>query len=112
MTIALPLVVLALAASSPRSTVVHFLQPASPAELCAQLTPRYRKELDRQYGPCLQTVGQNPKATGLVFVRTSVTGTKATVEVRYTFRARRYHERLTLLLRSGRWRIDDAKLLT
>src|SRR4051812_34749711 len=97
--------------SSPKTTVTHFLQPASPGDLCAQLTPRYRKALDRQYGPCLQTVGQNEKVTGLRFVRAHTGTTRATVEVRYLFRGRRYQERFNLVRLSGRWRIDNAALL-
>ena len=111
MTLPLALAVLAAVAPGPRTPVVHFLQPASPADLCSQLTPRYRKELDRQYGPCLQTVGQNPKATRLVFLQMHATGAKGTAEVRYTFRGRRYHERFTLVRLNGRWKIDDARLL-
>jgi len=112
MNLAPTLAALALAlVSSPRTTVAHFLQPDSPADLCAQLTVRYRKRLDRQYGPCLRTVGRNEKATALVFVAVRATGPKATAEVRYTFRHRRYHERFALLLQQGRWRIDDARLL-
>ena len=109
--LALAVAVLTVAAPGPRAPVLHFLQPTSPADLCAQLTPRYRKELDRQYGPCLQTVGQNEKATALVFVRVHATGTRGTAEVRYTFRHRRYHELFSLLLQQGRWRIDHARLL-
>src|SRR4051812_36183658 len=97
--------------SSPRTTVTHFLQPASPADLCGQLTPRYRKTIDTQYGPCLQSAGQNPKATRLRFLRVHTGGATATVEVRYLFRGRRYHERFTLVRLHGRWKIDDARLL-
>src|SRR4051812_10847674 len=90
--------------STPRTTVTHFLQPSSPADLCGQLTPRYRKAIDSQYGPCLQSAGQNPKATALRFVRVRAGAAKATVEVRYLFRGRRYHELFTLVRLDGRWK--------
>ena len=105
------LIALALAAPGPKTTVEHFLRPASPADLCGQLTPRYRKTIDTQYGPCLQSAGQNPKATQLRFLRVHTGGARATVEVRYLFRARRYHELFTLVRLNGRWKIDDARLL-
>ena len=44
--------------SSPRTTVTHFLQPTSPADLCAQLTPRYRKELDGSTGRASRPSGR------------------------------------------------------
>jgi hypothetical protein len=42
MTVALVLAMLAIAAPSPRTPVLHFLRPSSPADGCAQLTERYK----------------------------------------------------------------------
>ena len=92
--------------------MLHFLRPSSPADGCAQLTERFKEQLDRRYGPCLTSIGLNPPATGIAFIRVKIAGAKATAEVRYGFRGRSYHELFSLLRQRLRWRIDDARLLT
>ena len=96
------------AAADPRVPVRTFLLRPTSAKACAQLSPRYRKHLDRQYGPCTTAITANAKVGRLRISNVRVHGGKATLEVHYLAGNRSLAERFTLVLLNGAWRIDNA----
>ncbi len=109
--VAAPAAAATAASSTPQQTVVRFLAPKSPADGCAQLTARYRRELDRRYGPCTTAITANPKATHIRFSNVQLRGSHATLDVHYRAGGHALAETFVLLRQSGRWRIDGARPL-
>jgi hypothetical protein len=95
--------------SGPTLTVKRFLVWTSPKTACAQLSTRYRKQLDAKYGPCVQAIQQNPSATRVRFSNVKITGAKASLHVSYIVRGRTVKEVFALAKQGGRWLIDNAR---
>jgi hypothetical protein len=104
------LATLAVAAAppNPRLPVTTFLVQATPAKACAQLSPRYPKQLDRRYGPCTTAIKANPPVTHIRISNVHVAGRKATLDVHYLAGGRPLAERFVLVVLDGAWRIDGA----
>jgi hypothetical protein len=98
----------AVAIADPRAPVKTFLLRPTPAKACAQLSPRYRKQLDRRYGPCTTAIKANPPVTRIRVSNVHVAGRKATLDVHYLAGGRPLAERFVLVLLDGVWRIDGA----
>jgi hypothetical protein len=98
-------------AGSPRDAVLRVLVPRSARDVCAQFTDAYRRKVDAQYGPCLDIMRTQPKATRIRFTSQHVTGDHASIRVAYDFRGRRLRELYSLVRRDGRWRVSDTRLL-
>ncbi len=109
--LSLPAAAAVAATGTPQQTVARFLAPKTPADGCAQLTARYRRQLDRRYGPCVTAITANPKATRIRFSNVRVHGDRATLDVRYRAGTRSLAETFVLLRQAGRWRIDNARPL-
>lgn len=101
-----------LGAHDPRRPVLRFLVPRTPRDACAQLTARYRRSLDRQYGPCLTAVRANPPAKHIRFSAIHVNGARASLHVRYRSGSRTLFELYLLVRQNGRWLINGARLLS
>jgi hypothetical protein len=102
------LAVVAAAVADPRVPVRTFLLRPTPAKACAQLSPRYRKQLDRQYGPCTTAITANPRVTRIRMANVRASGRRATLDVHYLAGGRTFAERFTLVLLAGAWRIDNS----
>jgi len=111
LTLVVAIALAAAGARTPQDAVHRFIQPRSPKDACAQLSPAYRKATEARYGPCLAGMSIQPKATRLVISQVHVTGTHATLVAAYSANARRFRERYTLARVKGVWLITGAKQL-
>ena len=102
------LVVLA-GAKTPHAAVLRFIENQSPADACAQLAPAYKKAIAKQYGPCLEGMQIQPKATHVRTSRERIHGTKATVDASYDANGQHFKERYTLVRSHGIWLITGSK---
>jgi hypothetical protein len=108
--IAVLAVALALAgAHSPKEAVQRFIENRSPADACAQLAPAYKAAIQSQYGPCIQGMKIQPKATHIQVSDQKIKGTKATVEARYVANGTKFHELYTCAMAHGIWQITGSK---
>jgi hypothetical protein len=106
--LAIGLVALA-GAKTPHDAVIRFIENHSPADACAQLAPAYKASIQKQYGPCLQGMKVQPKATHVKTFGEKITGSKATVDASYDVSGGPYKERYTLIRSKGIWLITGSK---
>jgi hypothetical protein len=100
---------IATGAHSPKEAVQRFIENRSPADACAQLAPAYKKAIQAQYGPCVQGMQIQPKATHIRVYNQKVNGPNATVEARYDANGTSFHERYTCARSHGVWQITGSK---
>jgi hypothetical protein len=96
-------------AHSPKEAVQRFIENRSPADACAQLAPAYKAAIAKQYGPCLQGMQIQPKATHIRVYDQRITGAKATVQARYDANGSSFHELYRCALMHGVWLITGSK---
>jgi hypothetical protein len=96
-------------AHSPKEAVQRFIENRSPADACAQLAPAYKASIQAQYGPCLQGMKIQPKATHIQVYGQKIKGSKATVQARYDANGSSFHELYTCALAHGIWQITGSK---
>ena len=101
--------VLLAGAKTPHAAVPRFIENHSPADACAQLAPAYEHAIAKQYGPCLQGMQIQPKATHVRTSRERVHGATATVDASYDASGRHFKERYTLVRSHGIWLITGSR---
>ena len=100
---------LAAGAHSPKEAVQRFIENRSPADACAQLAPAYKAAIQKQYGPCIQGMKIQPKATHIRVYDQKIKGAKATVQARYDANGASFHELYTCALSHRVWLITGSK---
>ncbi len=98
-------------AKTPHAAVLRFIENHSPADACAQLAPAYEQAIAKQYGPCLQGMRVQPKATHVHTSRERIHGSTATVDAAYDANGQHFREIYTLVRRHGVWLITGSRQL-
>jgi hypothetical protein len=106
--LAIALILLA-GAKTPHEAVLRFIENRSPQDACAQLAPAYAKAIAKQYGPCLQGMKIQPKATHIRTYDQKVRETKATVDASYDANGAHFTELYSLEKTHGIWLITGSK---
>ncbi|HZQ80346.1 MAG TPA: hypothetical protein VFB25_00060 [Gaiellaceae bacterium] len=106
--LAIALVLLA-GARTPHDAVLRFIENHSPKDACAQLAPAYERAIAKQYGPCLQGMRVQPKATHVRTYNEKIHGARATVDASYDASGQKFTELYSLEKTHGIWLITGSK---